>query len=113
MSEEAKQQAENTEVIRKLVVPPKTQVESEDGDRSPTKDRDLTTEGLATADAATSGEVDVVRELVVPKPQSEDEEGDRSPTKTERDLATDVIANLNEETVESSETVRKKIVPDA
>ncbi len=87
MSEKAKQPAENTEVVRKLVVPPEPQVESEQGDRSPTKtERDLTTEALPEVDAATIGEVEVVRKLVVPEQQSDSEEGDRSPTKTERDL---------------------------
>lgn len=87
MSETAKQPAENTEVVRKLVVPPEPQVESEQGDRSPTKtERDLTTEIAAEENAGTSDEVEVVRKLVVPEQQSDSEQGDRSPTKTERDL---------------------------
>jgi hypothetical protein len=87
MSEKAKQPAENTEVVRKLVVPPEPQVESEQSDRSPTKtERDLTTEIPDEVDVATSGEVEVVRKLVVPEQKSDREEGDRSPTKTERNL---------------------------
>ena len=72
MSEKAKQPDENTEAIRKLIVPPEPQVESEEGDRSPTKtERDLTIEVLAEANAATSGKVEVVRKLVVPEQQSD------------------------------------------
>jgi hypothetical protein len=72
MSEKAKQPDENTKVVRKLIVPPEPQVESEEGDRSPTKtERDLTIEVLAEANAATSGKVEVVRKLVVPEQQSD------------------------------------------
>jgi hypothetical protein len=69
------QSTENSDVIRKLVVPSKTQVEFKEDDRSPTKtERDLTTEVLAEADAATPGEVEVVRKLVVPEQQPERED---------------------------------------
>lgn len=79
MSEKAKQPTENTEVVRKLVVPPEPPVESEQGERSPTKtERELTTEVLAESDAATSSEVEGVRKLVVPEQQSDSEEGDPS-----------------------------------
>jgi hypothetical protein len=67
MSEEAKQPSdENPEVDRKLVIPPEPQVEPKEDDRSPTKtERDLTAEVLAEADAATLGEVEVVREWII------------------------------------------------
>ena len=79
MSGKTKQPDEHTELVRKLVVPLEPQVESEEGDRSPTKtERDLTTEVLAEADAATSGEVEAVRKLVVPEQQSDSEESDRN-----------------------------------
>jgi hypothetical protein len=75
MSEKAMQSTENSDVIRKLVVPSNSQVESKENDRSPTKtERDLATEVLAEADTATPGEVEVVRELVIPEQQSERED---------------------------------------
>jgi hypothetical protein len=78
MSEEAKQPVEESEVVRKLSPPPESPMERKDGDRSPTKtERDLTTEAIAEADAATtSSKGEVVRELLIPEPQLKSEEGD-------------------------------------
>ncbi|GAB4196586.1 MAG: hypothetical protein Fur006_44180 [Coleofasciculaceae cyanobacterium] len=79
MSGKTKQPDEHTKLVRKLVVPPEPQVESDEGDRSPTKtERQLTTEVLAEADAATSGKVEAIGKLVVPEQQSDSEEGDRN-----------------------------------
>ena len=58
------------------------------------------------------GEVEVVRKLVVSEPQSESEDGDRSPTKVERDLDVEAIAKTEKATPQTTETVRKLVVPE-
>ncbi|OUC15104.1 MAG: hypothetical protein B0A82_08680 [Alkalinema sp. CACIAM 70d] len=64
-----------------------------------------------TVGEVTVGEVETVRELVVLEEPSESHQGDRSPTKTERDL--DEITKLPMEQTQSSETVRKLVIPEA
>jgi hypothetical protein len=119
MSQPAQHPSESTEAVRKLVVPDESPVAPKEGDRSPTKtERDLPTEVLAAADAATSGkvtsdEVETVRELVVPEEPSEGQEGDRSPTKTERDLDIEAITKTQQPQTQASEMGRKLVVPEA
>ena len=78
MSEEAKQPVEESEGVRKLITPLESQMECKDVDRSPTKtERDLTTDAISEADAATTGSKDEgVRKLVIPEPQPKNEESD-------------------------------------
>jgi hypothetical protein len=76
MSEEAKQSADNSEVVRKLVIPIEPQTEFKEGDRSPTKtDRDLTTKVLPEANADPTSEDEAIRKLVVPEQSAESEGG--------------------------------------
>lgn len=113
MNQPAQHPPESTEAVRKLVVPNESPVAPKEGDRSPTKtERDLPAEVLAAADAATSDEVEIVRDLVVPEEPSERKEGDRSPTKTERDLDIEAIAEISKEPTQAPETVRKLVVPE-
>jgi hypothetical protein len=87
MSGETQKPDEKTEVVRKLVVPPKSQGVPDDGDRSPSKtERDAITAAPSATEAAMSDEVAVVRKLVVPQPPTAPDDGDRSPSKTERHL---------------------------
>jgi len=113
MSEKPKEPTEPTEAVRKLVVPPESQLTAEEGDRSPTKtERDLTAEVLSEAGVAPPGDVAVVRDLVGLESASASEEGDRSPTKTERDLDGEAIAKTEQETTQPTETVRKLVIPE-
>ena len=113
MSEKPKEPTEPTKVVRKLVVPPEPQIKAKDGDRSPTKtERDLTAEVPAEAGAAPPGDVAVVRDLVGQESASTSEEGDRSPTKTERDLVGEATVKTNQETTQTTKTVRKPVAPE-